>query len=246
MNYKPLGRSGLQVSTVGLGCNNFGMRIDKDQTQTVVDKAIELRHQLLRHRQHLRRHPLRGVPRRRSRRPAQGHRPRHQVRRPRRRLRPHQGRLPTPHHAGLPRLPPAPRHRLDRPLPDPLPRPGHAHRRDAARARRPRPRRQGELHRLLQLQRLADRRGPVDLPQRAPEPHRLRPERVQPPRPARREGGRARGQRLRTRRSFRTSPWPAAFSPASTSRARSRAPTPASAPGARAASRCSPTATSRC
>ncbi|MHB8578114.1 MAG: aldo/keto reductase, partial [Dehalococcoidia bacterium] len=33
---------GLQVSLVGLGCNNFGMRLDADQTQTVVDKAIEL------------------------------------------------------------------------------------------------------------------------------------------------------------------------------------------------------------
>ena len=42
MEYKPLGRSGLQVSVVGLGCNNFGMRIDKDQTKLVVDKAIEL------------------------------------------------------------------------------------------------------------------------------------------------------------------------------------------------------------
>jgi aryl-alcohol dehydrogenase-like predicted oxidoreductase len=41
MEYKPLGRSGLQISVVGLGCNNFGMRIDKDQTQVVVDKAID-------------------------------------------------------------------------------------------------------------------------------------------------------------------------------------------------------------
>ena len=41
MEYKPLGRSGLQISVVGLGCNNFGMRIDKEQTQAVVDKAID-------------------------------------------------------------------------------------------------------------------------------------------------------------------------------------------------------------
>lgn len=41
MEYKRLGRSGLQVSAVGLGCNNFGMRIDKDQTKAVVDAAIE-------------------------------------------------------------------------------------------------------------------------------------------------------------------------------------------------------------
>jgi aryl-alcohol dehydrogenase-like predicted oxidoreductase len=42
MEYRNLGRSGLQVSTVGVGCNNFGMRIDMTATQAVVDKAIDL------------------------------------------------------------------------------------------------------------------------------------------------------------------------------------------------------------
>ncbi len=42
MEYKTLGKSGLQVSVTGLGCNNFGMRIDEAQTKAVVDKAIEL------------------------------------------------------------------------------------------------------------------------------------------------------------------------------------------------------------
>jgi aryl-alcohol dehydrogenase-like predicted oxidoreductase len=42
LEYKRLGKSGLHVSVVGLGCNNFGMRIDKDATKAVVDKAIEL------------------------------------------------------------------------------------------------------------------------------------------------------------------------------------------------------------
>ena len=42
MEFRNLGRSGLQVSVVGLGCNNFGMRIDMDRTQAVVDKAIDL------------------------------------------------------------------------------------------------------------------------------------------------------------------------------------------------------------
>ncbi len=41
MTYRTLGTSGLMVSTVGLGCNNFGMRIDADATQHVVDAAIE-------------------------------------------------------------------------------------------------------------------------------------------------------------------------------------------------------------
>ncbi|HUF53859.1 MAG TPA: aldo/keto reductase [Dehalococcoidia bacterium] len=40
MEYRTLGRSGLQVSVVGLGCNNFGMRIDKEKTKDVVDAAI--------------------------------------------------------------------------------------------------------------------------------------------------------------------------------------------------------------
>ena len=42
MEYRNLGASGLQVSAVGLGCNNFGRRCDAAQTKTVVDKAIEL------------------------------------------------------------------------------------------------------------------------------------------------------------------------------------------------------------
>ncbi len=42
MEYKNLGRSGLQVSVVGLGCNNFGHRCDQEQTNVVVGKALEL------------------------------------------------------------------------------------------------------------------------------------------------------------------------------------------------------------
>jgi aryl-alcohol dehydrogenase-like predicted oxidoreductase len=41
MQMRRLGDSGLKVSEVGLGCNNFGMRIDQTQTQAVVDAAIE-------------------------------------------------------------------------------------------------------------------------------------------------------------------------------------------------------------
>jgi aryl-alcohol dehydrogenase-like predicted oxidoreductase len=39
---RKLGKSGLQVSKVGLGCNNFGMKIDLAATRKVVDKALEL------------------------------------------------------------------------------------------------------------------------------------------------------------------------------------------------------------
>lgn len=41
MKVRRLGNSGLKVSVVGLGCNNFGMRIDQAQTQIVVDAAID-------------------------------------------------------------------------------------------------------------------------------------------------------------------------------------------------------------
>src|SRR5436190_15695650 len=41
MKVRRLGNSGLKVGVVGLGCNNFGMRIDQDQTQAVVDAALE-------------------------------------------------------------------------------------------------------------------------------------------------------------------------------------------------------------
>lgn len=42
MEFRHLGRSGLQVSVVGVGCNNFGRRIDAEQARAVVDRALEL------------------------------------------------------------------------------------------------------------------------------------------------------------------------------------------------------------
>jgi aryl-alcohol dehydrogenase-like predicted oxidoreductase len=42
MEQRNLGKSGLRVSLVGLGCNNFGMWIDRAAAQTVVDKALDL------------------------------------------------------------------------------------------------------------------------------------------------------------------------------------------------------------
>ena len=38
---RPLGDSGLEVSIVGLGCNNFGRRVDLDGTRAVVDAALQ-------------------------------------------------------------------------------------------------------------------------------------------------------------------------------------------------------------
>ena len=42
MTLRNLGTSGLRVSLVGLGCNNFGGRIDLEQTRRVVHKALDL------------------------------------------------------------------------------------------------------------------------------------------------------------------------------------------------------------
>jgi aryl-alcohol dehydrogenase-like predicted oxidoreductase len=41
MRHRPLGESGLLVSVVGLGCNNFGGRIDRERTREVIDAALE-------------------------------------------------------------------------------------------------------------------------------------------------------------------------------------------------------------
>ncbi|MGI8968131.1 MAG: aldo/keto reductase [Chloroflexota bacterium] len=41
MQFRRLGDSGLKVSVVGLGCNNFGRRLDRQATARVVDAAID-------------------------------------------------------------------------------------------------------------------------------------------------------------------------------------------------------------
>ena len=42
MKTRKLGRSGLDVSIAGIGCNNFGARIDKEATRAVIHKALDL------------------------------------------------------------------------------------------------------------------------------------------------------------------------------------------------------------
>jgi aryl-alcohol dehydrogenase-like predicted oxidoreductase len=42
MEYRNLGKSGLRVSVVGLGCNNFGGRIDLEAARKVVHRALDL------------------------------------------------------------------------------------------------------------------------------------------------------------------------------------------------------------
>src|SRR4051794_16563428 len=41
MSYRRLGNSGLVVSVVGIGCNNFGRKLDADATRAVVDAAFD-------------------------------------------------------------------------------------------------------------------------------------------------------------------------------------------------------------
>jgi aryl-alcohol dehydrogenase-like predicted oxidoreductase len=42
MDHRTLGKSGINVSVIGVGCNNFGLRADPAQTTAVVDRALEL------------------------------------------------------------------------------------------------------------------------------------------------------------------------------------------------------------
>ncbi|MFO1023830.1 MAG: aldo/keto reductase [Acetobacteraceae bacterium] len=42
MDFRNLGQSGLRVSTIGLGCNNFGGRLDEAGTRAVIHKALDL------------------------------------------------------------------------------------------------------------------------------------------------------------------------------------------------------------
>jgi aryl-alcohol dehydrogenase-like predicted oxidoreductase len=42
VQHRNLGKSGLQVSTIGLGCNNFGGRIDVEAARKIVHRALDL------------------------------------------------------------------------------------------------------------------------------------------------------------------------------------------------------------
>ena len=42
MIYRQLGSSGLRVSSIGLGTNNFGTRVDKSATNRIVSQALDL------------------------------------------------------------------------------------------------------------------------------------------------------------------------------------------------------------
>jgi aryl-alcohol dehydrogenase-like predicted oxidoreductase len=41
MELRRLGDSGLKISEIGLGCNNFGVRVDQETTKAVVAAALD-------------------------------------------------------------------------------------------------------------------------------------------------------------------------------------------------------------
>ena len=118
MELRNLGTSGLRVSVVGMGCNNFGGRIGAEESRAVVHKALDLGITLFDtadtygnrggSEEALGRNPGRA---------AQGHRAGDQVRHADGRRQGALRRVAALHHAGRGSVAAAAAHRLDRPLP---------------------------------------------------------------------------------------------------------------------------------
>ena len=169
----------LEVSVAGLGCNNFGMRIDEDASKQVVDAALDAGVN------HFDTADIYGKGRSEeflgralgSRRDDAvitskvGHAGARRRARRQRALR----------HAPLRREPRPARHRPHRPLPAAPARPRHADHGDALRLRQADRRGQGARDRLLQLQRRAARRGRAGGEGPRRPALRERAERLQPP-----------------------------------------------------------------
>ena len=216
------GTSGLQVSAVGLGCNNFGMRIDLEQTKAVVAR----RRSTSASPSSTRPTSTAGAGSRRSswaRRSGPAARTSSWRRSSRGRWATGRcgcGRLAALHlqavDDSLRRL----RHGLHRPLPDPLSGREDADRGDAAGARRRGARGQGALRRLLELHGLAGGGGALDRRGRG-TCRRSSPRRTSTTCWTGASSGAGAGvPRSTGSASCRTSRWRAASSPASTSRAR--------------------------
>ena len=233
MTYRPLGRSGLMVSAVGIGCNAFSRRVDQDGVGEILDAAQDTGVTLLDTAdtygitpgasEELIGDALLGSARRvRGRDQVRDGRPGAQRSRPRR------TRLTSLHPARRGGQPATPADRPHRPLPAARPRRRDADRGDARRADRAGPRGQGALHRLLQRRRLAGRGRRLDLAHEGPGAVRLGAEPLLPARPRPRGRGgdrRASGSASAYSPSSRSS---TACSPASTSAAARppRAPAP--------------------
>ena len=174
MTYNQLGPSGLTVSTVGLGCNNFGARMADEDVPDGRQRGDRRRHHPVRHRRRLRQRRWLGDPARPGAgRPAGRGRDRDQVRQGhagRERTGLGRSRLAALHPDRRGEQPAAARHRLDRPLPAAHARPAHPDRGDPGRARRAGAGGQGPLPRLVQPRRLAGGRRRLDRPDQRVRP----------------------------------------------------------------------------
>ena len=127
MEHRQLGRTGVSVSKLCLGAMMFGAwgNPDHDESIRIIHRALDAGHQLHRHRRRLLAGRVGGDRRQGARRrPPRRRRARHQGPRPDGRGPEPAGQLAPLDHPGGRGLAAAPRHRLDRPLPDPPPRPG--------------------------------------------------------------------------------------------------------------------------
>ena len=174
MEHRPLGRTGVRVSPLCLGAMMFGAwgNPDHDESIRIIHRALDAGINFVDTADVYARGESEEIVGKALEGPARRGRARDEGARD-------DGRRPEParqlaplDRAGGRGEPAPPRHRLDRPLPDPPPRAGHGHRRDARRADRSRPRGQGPLHRLVDVPGPRDRRGAVG--GRAARPRALR------------------------------------------------------------------------
>ena len=158
MRLRRLGSSNLEVTVVGLGCNNFGGRIGEEASRAVIDAALDAGVTFFDTADV---YGNKGGSEEIIGRALVGRRDRvvlaNEVRPRARRRRDRARRAPLHPQGGRGFAAPA-ADRLDRPLPVPPPRRRHAGRGDARRARRARPGGHGSRHRLFELHR-ADGRG---------------------------------------------------------------------------------------
>ena len=161
MEFRSVGGSGLRVSLAGLGCNNFGGRIDETR-RAVVSAALDAGITLFDTADIYGGAPVGGAPRRRARRAPRRCRRRDEVRDADGRRAVLGRRIAAVRDARRRGEPAPPRYRLHRPVPDARARPDDTDRGDARRAERPRAPGQGALPRFVELHRLADRRRRLD------------------------------------------------------------------------------------
>ena len=190
MEYRRLGRTGLEISTIGLGTNNFGGRMDYDATKKVLNQTMEEGINFIDCA-----NTYGGGKSEEFIGKALGKEHRHDMiiaTKVGAGLGPPGTPITGPNQRGATRHlimeaggaePEAAEHGLHRPvLHAPLGR-GHAHRGDSAGAGRPGAQRQGALPGLLQLHGVADGRGHLGGPRQQPVRLLLHTERVQPGRP---------------------------------------------------------------